>query len=113
MLPRRNNSLHRQQQCASCGALRGAAPELSAASAVHSVLPFSRHFCNSLTHILTSFIYLSAPLPCRQRYLDLIVSAETRATFRARSKVISAIRRHLEDQGFLEVRITVECSVVD
>ncbi|WIA38348.1 hypothetical protein OEZ86_001682 [Tetradesmus obliquus] len=43
----------------------------------------------------------------RQRYLDLIVSDETRATFRARSKVISAIRRHLEDQGFLEVETPV------
>jgi lysyl-tRNA synthetase class 2 len=40
----------------------------------------------------------------RQRYLDLIVSDETRATFRARSKIISALRRHLEDNGFLEVR---------
>lgn len=39
----------------------------------------------------------------RQRYLDLIVSDDTRATFRARSKIISALRRHLEDQGFLEV----------
>jgi hypothetical protein len=39
----------------------------------------------------------------RQRYLDLIVSDETRSTFRARSKIISALRRHLEDNGFLEV----------
>lgn len=39
----------------------------------------------------------------RQRYLDLIVTEETRATFRARSKIVSAIRRHLEDRGFLEV----------
>lgn len=31
------------------------------------------------------------------------MSSETRSTFRARSKIISAIRRHLEDQGFLEV----------
>jgi lysyl-tRNA synthetase class 2 len=44
-----------------------------------------------------------AACSCRQRYLDLIVSDEARATFRARSKVITAIRRHLEDQGFLEV----------
>lgn len=40
----------------------------------------------------------------RQRYLDLIVSDEVRSTFRARSKIISALRRHLEDAGFLEVR---------
>ncbi|KAF6259070.1 hypothetical protein COO60DRAFT_1622084 [Scenedesmus sp. NREL 46B-D3] len=43
----------------------------------------------------------------RQRYLDLIVSDEARATFRARSKAISAIRRHLEGQGFLEVETPV------
>ena len=39
----------------------------------------------------------------RQRYLDLIVNDEVRATFAARSRIISAIRRHLEGNGFLEV----------
>ena len=39
----------------------------------------------------------------RQRYLDLIANAESRATFRARSRIISALRRHLEAEGFLEV----------
>eukprot|EP00879_Flechtneria_rotunda_P009386 GHRR01009828.1.p1 GENE.GHRR01009828.1~~GHRR01009828.1.p1 ORF type:complete len:483 (+),score=163.21 GHRR01009828.1:201-1649(+) len=43
----------------------------------------------------------------RQRYIDLIMSEETRATFRARSKLISVIRRHLEDNGFLEVETPV------
>lgn len=38
-----------------------------------------------------------------QRYVDMIVSEETRATFRARSRIVSTIRRHLEDDGFLEV----------
>lgn len=45
------------------------------------------------------------PTPHRQRYLDLIVSDEVRTTFRARSKIISALRRHLEDAGFLEVSV--------
>jgi lysyl-tRNA synthetase class II len=40
----------------------------------------------------------------RQRYLDLIVNEEARSTFRARSTVVSTIRRTLEQQGFLEVR---------
>lgn len=44
-----------------------------------------------------------APCPGRQRYLDMIVSEETRATMRARSVVISALRRALEGRGFLEV----------
>ena len=40
----------------------------------------------------------------RQRYVDMIVTEETRNTFRARSRIVSTIRRHLEDKGFLEVR---------
>ena len=39
----------------------------------------------------------------RQRYLDLIVNPEVRGTFVARSRIISAIRRYLDGQGFLEV----------
>ncbi len=39
----------------------------------------------------------------RQRYLDLIVNPEVRDTFRARSRIISALRRGLEERGFLEV----------
>ena len=39
----------------------------------------------------------------RQRYLDLIVNDEVRTTFAARSRIISAIRRHLEANDFLEV----------
>jgi len=39
----------------------------------------------------------------RQRYLDLIANDEARATFLARSRVIAAVRRCLEGQGFLEV----------
>jgi len=39
----------------------------------------------------------------RQRYLDLIMNAEVRKTFKVRSKVISLIRHFFEDKGFLEV----------
>ncbi|KXZ43187.1 hypothetical protein GPECTOR_99g822 [Gonium pectorale] len=39
----------------------------------------------------------------RQRYLDLIMTAPTRDTFRSRSRVISTLRRQLEDRGFLEI----------
>jgi len=39
----------------------------------------------------------------RQRYVDLIVSEETRATFVARSKVVSAIRGFMLENQFLEV----------
>ncbi len=39
----------------------------------------------------------------RQRYTDLIMNSEVRETFIKRSQIISAIRRYLESQGFLEV----------
>lgn len=39
----------------------------------------------------------------RQRYLDLIVNPETRNVFETRAKVISFIRRFLEDRQFMEV----------
>jgi lysyl-tRNA synthetase class 2 len=43
----------------------------------------------------------------RARYLDLIVNPKSRDVFIARSRVISAIRRHLEMEGFLEVETPV------
>jgi len=39
----------------------------------------------------------------RQRYLDLVINPEVKDTFIKRSKVISSIRRYLDDQGFMEV----------
>ncbi len=39
----------------------------------------------------------------RQRYLDLIANREVMDVFRLRSKVISGIRRFLDERGFLEV----------
>jgi lysyl-tRNA synthetase class 2 len=43
----------------------------------------------------------------RQRYLDLISNQESRNRFVTRSRIISAIRRFLEDKGFLEVETPV------
>ena len=39
----------------------------------------------------------------RQRYTDLIMNGDVKKTFVMRSKIISAIRRYLDGQGFLEV----------
>ncbi len=39
----------------------------------------------------------------RQRYLDLIMSEDTRKTFKMRSKVISYIRNYFEERDFMEV----------
>ncbi|MDQ7990943.1 MAG: lysine--tRNA ligase [Candidatus Dactylopiibacterium sp.] len=39
----------------------------------------------------------------RQRHLDLITNEQSKATFVARSRLISAIRRYMDNHGFLEV----------
>ena len=39
----------------------------------------------------------------RQRYVDLIMNQDVKETFVKRSRIISAIRRYLDGQGFMEV----------
>ncbi len=43
----------------------------------------------------------------RQRYLDLIMNEGSRDTLRARSKIISVIRRYMEDMGAIEVETPI------
>lgn len=43
----------------------------------------------------------------RQRYVDLIMNRESKDTFIKRSQIISAIRRNLDGQGFMEVETPV------
>jgi lysyl-tRNA synthetase, class II len=43
----------------------------------------------------------------RQRYLDLLSSEEVRKTFVVRAKIVTAMRRYLDDHGFLEVETPV------
>ncbi|MEC7897155.1 MAG: amino acid--tRNA ligase-related protein, partial [Cyanobacteriota bacterium] len=43
----------------------------------------------------------------RQRYLDLIVTPQSRETFRRRANTVSAIRRWLDDRAFLEIETPV------
>jgi lysyl-tRNA synthetase class 2 len=43
----------------------------------------------------------------RQRYADLAVHPEVRDTFLARARLVSAVRRFLDDAGFLEVETPV------
>jgi len=39
----------------------------------------------------------------RQRYVDLIVNDDVKATFETRAKIISYIRKYFDDRGFIEV----------
>ena len=43
----------------------------------------------------------------RQRYLDLIASEQSRAIFVTRARAITALRRYLDDLGFMEVETPV------
>ncbi len=43
----------------------------------------------------------------RQRYLDLLSSDEVRRTFVVRARIVSAMRRYLDEHGFLEVETPV------
>jgi lysyl-tRNA synthetase class 2 len=43
----------------------------------------------------------------RQRHLDLLMNEETRVDFELRSRMVAAIRRYLDSQGFLEVETPV------
>jgi len=43
----------------------------------------------------------------RQRYLDLISNENVRKTFRTRSRIISAIRRYMDTNGFMEVETPI------
>jgi lysyl-tRNA synthetase class 2 len=43
----------------------------------------------------------------RQRYADLLSNPEVRQVFRVRAKIVSALRRFLDDRGFLEVETPI------
>lgn len=43
----------------------------------------------------------------RQRYTDLIMNPEVKDTFIKRSRIISTIRRYLDEQGFMEVETPI------
>ncbi len=43
----------------------------------------------------------------RQRYVDLIVNEDVRETFRKRSAIVSAFRRYMESDGFMEVETPI------
>lgn len=47
----------------------------------------------------------------RQRYLDLVSNQQTKEIFLVRSRIISAMRRFLDDRGFIEVETPVLHSV--
>ena len=43
----------------------------------------------------------------RKRYLDLLMNEETRSDFLTRTRIVSSIRRYLDEEGFVEVETPV------
>jgi lysyl-tRNA synthetase class 2 len=62
---------------------------------IRSPLPDTFH---GLTDIETRY---------RQRYLDLLVNEETRTRFLVRARVVAAVRRYLDEHGFVEVETPI------
>src|ERR687888_391800 len=76
-------------------AVRAEAEEVEPLAKIQRPLPDTFH---GLTDVETRY---------RQRYLDLLMNEETRATFELRTAVVSAVRRYLDEAGFLEVETPV------
>ena len=43
----------------------------------------------------------------RKRYLDLLMNEESRELFQLRARIVTAIRRHLDERGFVEVETPI------
>lgn len=68
--------------------------------------------CKSLQPLPEKFHGLKDPdLRYRQRYLDLIVNPEVKNTFIMRTNIIKAIRKFLDDRGFIEVETPILATI--
>ena len=67
----------------------------SCSRSIHSPLPDTFH---GLTDVEQRY---------RRRYLDLLMNEETRADFMLRARMVTAIRRALDEDGFVEVETPV------
>jgi lysyl-tRNA synthetase class 2 len=62
---------------------------------IHSPLPDTFH---GLTDVEQRY---------RRRYLDLVMNEETRADFQLRARIVTAVRRALDEDGFIEVETPI------
>ena len=74
-----------------------------------SLIPTSGQILSPCLHMLPTNHYglEDQEIRYRKRYLDFIVNPENVKNFILRSKVIKAIRKYLDDQGFLEVETPI------
>jgi lysyl-tRNA synthetase class 2 len=79
------------------------AAELRFLTKALSVPPLPREFTDEHGNKKMVDALTDAELRHRQRYLDLMVHTDVRERFKQRSRIVGAIRRFLEQQGYLEV----------
>ncbi|CAD7960266.1 unnamed protein product [Amoebophrya sp. A25] len=79
-----------------------------------SVFPYEVKCLSACLHMLPRSHYglKDQATRYRQRYLDLILNAETRRTFQIRAKIVSYIRRYLDSRDFLEVETPMMTQIV-
>ena len=66
------------------------------------------HLCKSMRPLPEKYHGLTdTELRYRQRYVDLIMNPDVKNTFVLRSKIITAVRRYLDERTFLEVETPV------
>ncbi len=82
--------------------------ELRMISKAIRALPSAKEVVDEETGERTTYSAFDNPeARYRERYADLAVNPEVRDTFRARAKVVSSIRRTLDDHDFLEVETPI------
>jgi len=74
-----------------------------------SIIPYKINILAPCYHLLSNehFGIVDKEIRYKQRYLDLIINNNTRNIFITRSKVISFLRKFLEDMNFIEVETPI------
>ena len=70
-------------------------------------LPIAKETKNEQGNVVVHDPFSDKELRYRQRYVDLVVNPQVKDVFVKRAKIISAMRRFFEEQGYLEVETPI------
>jgi lysyl-tRNA synthetase class 2 len=70
-------------------------------------LPIVKQTTDKEGNIVTHDEFKDAEMRYRQRYVDLIVNAEVKDTFKKRTQLVNSIRDYLNNRGYLEVETPI------
>ncbi|MFN0157870.1 MAG: lysine--tRNA ligase [Bacteroidota bacterium] len=70
-------------------------------------LPVAKETVDEQGNTIVHDPFSDKELRYRQRYVDLVVNSQVKETFVKRAKIVSTIRRILDDKGFLEVETPI------